>query len=363
MKFETLTEANYEAWDGFCDQSDEAWLWHTSHWLEYQRAYRPDLRSRDLSFTAIDHNGEHLAICPLFVEETATGVRELSFGGSHLPSPALANGLTAKRREAVLKIIFAHIDELAREHGAARCSFRIAPLAVETPDINFLVKYGYLDASLYSQLIDTSRPLEELRKELRKGHASDVKRGLASLELTVFDQNTTTAEIFKSYQALHTLAAGRSTRPQRTFDLMHQMIQQGRGVLIAASKAGKVIGYSLVLIYKNRGYYASAANDPAPEYDSLPIAHAIQWTTIEWFNAHGHLSYEIGWQHFGNQLHDIPSAKELNLSRFKRGFGGRAVPLFIGEKYFDGAYCEQVLSARVKNYVATLTCAPATAQD
>lgn len=211
------------------------------------------------------------------------------------------------------------------------------------------MKYGYLDASLNSQVIDTGGSLEGLRKGLRKGHASDVKRAKELFETCVFDKDSLTDPVFAQYQELHRKASGRVTRPQATFDAMKAMIRAGDAILVAARQAEAFIGFSLVTTYRGRAYYASAANDP--DAGNLPINHGIQWKTLEWLNERGYSSYEIGWQEFGPQLHSFPSEKEIALGHFKRGFGGRTVPIFVGEKYYDPAFCAKTLTARAQKFL------------
>ena len=45
--------------------------------------------------------------------------------------------------------------------------------------------------------------------------------------------------------------------------------------------------------------------------------------------------YELGLQQFGELPYDAPSAKDLGLARFKRGFGGILRPLVTREKTFS----------------------------
>ena len=64
--------------------------------------------------------------------------------------------------------------------------------------------------------------------------------------------------------------------------------------------------------------------------------------------------YEIGWQEYSNTLAHFPSKKEVDIGRFKRGFGGFVVPLFIGEKFFDKDYFLKINKERIKKYVDEL---------
>jgi len=55
------------------------------------------------------------------------------------------------------------------------------------------------------------------------------------------------------------------------------------------------------------------------------------------------LNIEIGHQQLGPQIFDSPSEKEINLSFFKRGFGGNIKTLYRGIKYYDHNYMKKEL--------------------
>src|SRR5262249_24554416 len=58
-----LEPSGYADWDRFCRESDDAWFWHTSEWLQYTLDYRPELKPQSQSF-ALKSEGEIVAVCP-----------------------------------------------------------------------------------------------------------------------------------------------------------------------------------------------------------------------------------------------------------------------------------------------------------
>jgi len=60
--------------------------------------------------------------------------------------------------------------------------------------------------------------------------------------------------------------------------------------------------------------------------------------------------YEIGLQQYGILPHDFPDTKQLNISHFKKGFGGFTVPLFMGEKYYDKEYFLKTYQERIYKF-------------
>ncbi len=349
-----------KAWDEFCLHSDEAWFWHTTKWLDYTLDYRPELEPVSHSFF-VQASGRIAAICPLLLEtsrEPEGEVRQFSYGGDAVPAPAFANGLSRNTRKAVSKALFRNIDELAVKNRVHRVSFRFSPPApffwrFTHPCANPLLSEGFSDISLLTQVVDLSKPEEQLMRELRNDHCRNIRRAERIMSVSVFDSSSITAEQFERYRLLHAKAAGRITRPVSTFEMMHRWIQDGLAVLSGATLEGRDVGFTLTSIYKDGAYYSSGCNDP--EFNDLPIGHLLQWRTMQWLQAHAIRHFEIGAQFYGPQAHAVVSDKERNISYFKRGFGGLTVPYWRAEKFYDESYCRRVLRKRADIYARAMS--------
>lgn len=305
-----------------------------------------------------------MSTIPLTLEEREHGqqkVFEFSFGGSHCWAPALAKDMQMEKRAKVLKVVFQHIDELAHKHDVVRVAFKLSPLSASfgangLSFISDLLRFGYADVSLATQIVDLSLSEKQLLGAMSKGHRADIMRGRKSLTVHVFDRNRIEAETFEKYRLMHHKAAGRITRPRITFKMMYDWIAQGNAVLLGAETGGEFVGFLYALLYKEGAYYASGANDP--DRTREPIGHALQWQAIQWLKDHGYRYYEIGMQQFGVQPYDFPSEKDLNIARFKRGFGGLTLPLLIKEKYYSSEFYQRVNAERVERYSETLCRSP-----
>lgn len=356
MDIETLTDAKRNEWNSFCDQSDDAWFWHTTEWFDFVLNLNPLLESKQLSFFVRDNKGI-LAIVPLIMEKKKTRSKErkeFSFGGGPIPSLCLKQELNTREREKVRTFVFKEIDSLALQHNVDRASFKIDPLASSLknsiyPEDNYLTQYGYIDTSIASRIIDLTIPVDALWDDLRRNH----KRGIQktdTFEITVYDKNNIHQAVFDDYKELHRLAAGRITRPEFTFNKMYQWILDGTAILVA-SKDGmhnKNIGFEYYGMYKNSVYGFSAANDKA--YSQLPVRNRIEWEAMLWLKRHGYHLYEIGQQYYLSQLHHKPDQKLMNISHYKRGFGGFNVQMFLGEKYYSRDYFQEVMEDRIESY-------------
>jgi hypothetical protein len=350
-----LDDQHREAWDDFCLRNSEAWFWHTTHWLDYTLEYRPEYAPSSCSFVVFV--GEKIAaICPLVLEESHEAeeeIRQFSYGGDPVPAPAFADGLPEDTRRDVSRAVFRHIDELAKANRVQRISFRVSPPASSfwrctRPHPNPLLREGCSDVSLLTRVIDLSLPEDQLLRDMRKGHRADIKRAEKLITGSVLNSSNITVDAFERYRLLHRKAAGRTTRPLKTFELMYSWIQKGFAVLSCATLEGKDIGFALISVYKDGAYYSSGCVDP--EFNHLPVGHLLQWRAMQWLKAQNIRHYEIGIQFCFSQPHSIVSEKEWNISFFKRGFGGFTVPAWRAEKFYDEAYCRQVLEQRAAQY-------------
>ena len=150
--------------------------------------------------------------------------------------------------------------------------------------------------------------------------------------------------LFEAYRELHAKTAGRVTRSKGTFDIQFDMIKRGEATLIVGRYGGRIAQMNFYQHLNGWVYYSSGADDPELADCRVPVQHAIMWQAVEYFKKCGYRWFELGWQSFGPQIFEVPSDKELTISFFKRGFGGRIVPLFRGIKYYDKEYMQRDLA-------------------
>jgi hypothetical protein len=325
-------------WDIIVKESEKSFFWHTSKWLEYTLSYIPDSISR--SFYVEDDKGCIIAVCPLI----QSGNEFVMYW-----SPVIKDRTdNMESYENIYKRIFEHIDMLAKQYDIVRSSMMIYPLS--QPNFNYLTKYGYLDISLATQVIDLHDT--DILGGMRRGHQSDIKKGMQSLTTEVIDMYSNNVILtFAEYHELHTIDAGRETRNQTTWDMQLQWLRTGDAILIGTKHNNKFVGFSYIFLHNKKAYYGSACSQPGIH---LPIGHVLTWKTIQYLREQNFDYYEIGWQQFGNQIYDIPTSKEISISHFKRGFGGITLPLYRGEKYYDKCFLEKIQNERVVKYAKIL---------
>jgi hypothetical protein len=261
-----------------------------------------------------------------------------SAAGDGCLNPALLAGLTQRQRLDALRAMFDHIDALAVAASVISATVRVSPLAADfnvyLPDfLAATTRAGYVDRSLCSQVIDLCQASELILSGMTKGHRSDVRKGRTRMDVDVLDRSSMTHGDFAAYQEMHAKAAGRVTRPRKTFDLMEKWVAEGESALVRACLDGVDAGFAFILVDRGAAYYASAANNP--DVHNEPVGHVIQAAAIDWLKRRGIDRYELGQQVFGPLPYLEPSLKELAIARFKRGFGGALAPLVIRHKTYS----------------------------
>ena len=170
MEILPLTKDEYQQWNEFCLTSSDAWFWHSAYWLEYTLDYIAG--SSSLSFMVME-NKQTLAICPLILKDNEFDL---------FWAPTFAD-MSDKKKERVIDFTFEQIDRLALENKVKRASFMIYPLSF--PKYNYLMKQGYIDISLNTQVIDLRQDLKAIHSAMRKGHDYDIDRKLKRLCVVV----------------------------------------------------------------------------------------------------------------------------------------------------------------------------------
>lgn len=353
MKINSLTAGQYKNWDGFCFKNEGGWFWHTTDWLEYILNIKPERQAKSFSFF-VSEKEEIKAIVPLVSEINkfkGNGVQEFSYQQGPVPAPVFNSKLAKAEKKSTAEFVFKEIDRIARLNKIFRSRFWVSPLSQgfskAPPSSSYLTQFGYEDISLETLLIDLKRSEEELWRDLRRNHRRNILKG-GKFKIIFYARENINAEIFNDYKEMHHKAAGRKTRSDKTFEMMFDWLKRDLGFLTAVEFEGKNIGFEYYIVYKNNVYGASAANDP--DFAHLAIRHCLEWKAILWMKQRGFNFYEIGLQQYGPLPYDFPSRKQINISHFKKGFGGFEVPLFIGEKYYNKEYREKTAQWRKKQF-------------
>jgi len=341
-------EFGTEAWDAFVGGADGAWFYHRHEWIEYQLARRRDLGGRSLAF-AVLRDGRPVAAVPVGIEEDGRDGGSVRIGVEGEPcwSPAISTALTDGERDDVLRFVMDETDRLAAVHRAVSSRWRVSAIARGYEEYlpSFLAattRSGYTDVSLCTRVVDLRGGEEAVRRGMSKGHRAAVTRARRQFTTEV---ESGSSPSFDAYVTLHRAIAGARARPVETYELMRQWLQEGRGALVVACEEGIPIGFVYLMIDGAASYYASTAVHDDHRGD--PVGHLMLADAMAWLGRMGVVRFEVGLQQFPGVPFDRPDAKELGITRFKQGFGGRLLPWVVREKYYDPTAWRQVTEHRL----------------
>jgi hypothetical protein len=334
--------------------SSTSWFQHTDQWRKYTLNMRKS-GSIDLSF-GVFQNNKLVAFSPLIKEYIYDSQEKNEFSMAGFPSvyPVFLDTLSKNNKDKVEKLIFKEIFEIAKDEDISYINFYISSLSDVVLDkkmiVNPLCKFGFHDTTISTNLLKLDKEEDLLFRNFRKGTKSDIKTAVKEGYVTnIFDKKNITREMFEIYKSLHFEAAGRKTRPDNTWDIMFEWIQNGLSILAITTKEGEYVSAQFVNTYDRKAYYQSGATQSKHEKER-GVGHLAQWEIIKYLKFNDFTYYELGWNWYPNISQEVVDGKMLGISRFKAGFGADIHPLFRGEWFSDEEYMKEIYSERLEKY-------------
>lgn len=183
------------------------------------------------------------------------------------------------------------------------------------------IKYKFDNSNTKSTIeIDLGKSIEDIFNNFRKGHKSDIKRGV-KLGLTV-EKATVRTELDSFYQIYLKMCKARNISEGElisgsSFDFYNYLTENNRGdILVVKDKDGLIIG-GAILVYQGISvrYFRGAAD---PDKRDLPISHIVLYEAIRKAKTENFRYFDFwGYNHFADQSDPV-----YNINHFKKGFGG-----------------------------------------
>lgn len=350
MEIELLTTENEKEWNEFCLKSNSAWFRHTTYWQKYVMDCREDTDSKNYSFL-IRHNKKIVAIVPL-ISQYVYGNKELSeFANYDTPVPLMAikNDDEEISRDKVFELAQNHIDELAKQNKINQGHFFVDPLINKDVNKNFdefnLLKNDYFPELKTTTILDMTLGEDAVLRQMRKGHKSDIKSAFRDRvigdkeqwEVKIFDKDNVKSydESVSIMREIHFIDSGRRTRTELSWKDMYEWILAGFGflVLLKDNTTKKDVAAGFFINYKNKVYYASYATIDSHLLNGK-IGYIIQWSAMKYMLSHSITDYETGWNYYLANFDKKPDEKIMQISSFKRGFGGKEYLLLSFRKQY-----------------------------
>jgi RimJ/RimL family protein N-acetyltransferase/ABC-type transporter Mla MlaB component len=198
--------------------------------------------------------------------------------------------------------------------------------------ISFLTRWALdRDATLetdFNQVVDLTRDEALLWQDLTKTCQWAVNWGRKNLRLGILEAETA-AGAFRELRRLHVAAASGSMPSDATWAAQEQMITEGEAFVVTGSLDDKVV--SAAFFQRSMSYCSYGVSASDRSLVDKPTGHALLWTAMRHAKKLGDACFSLGSQVWSNagEMSRAVSPKEINVSRFKRGFGGRALPQLI----------------------------------
>ena len=292
-------------------------LWGPEN-LKYYRSYFAFARSVDRSF-AVSEQGRALLAVRLSCCVDNQGVKSLSFEG--LPAPCLeGEDCDSVWRRSAVRLAKKHLDGIFESDAIQVATHRDFLLGGR---ISFLTHYlldlGGRATPEFVRLIDLSPPAEELHSQLTKSYRNQVRWGERNLAIEVIGPGAVAQGLIDTFAELHAEAAGGVTRSRESWRAQQSMVEAGEAFIITGHLQGELVTAALFTFSDAQCLYGVSAS--RRDLFHMPLSHALLWRAILHARELGCRSFEMGEVVYPG--HNEVSAKEIGISRFKRGFGGR----------------------------------------
>ena len=284
----------------------------------YSAEYENTACFTDLSF-GIKFKEELLAVFTLFLKRDIDG-KEFLDGCGRPALFTIKSNLGDKEIKTIKSFVRDRLNEIFAEYSNVGIRY------YETMDENggisipslFLLENGAAIKHELSSEIDLKHPIVKLSSDIRKSYKSLINWGSKNLQLRVLDATTIQKDDMDKFRELHIQVAGKETRSRKTWDLMYDMIIANEAFMIDGFWEGQYVTASFFIYNKNYCYYGVSAS--VRELFDKPLLHAPMWKAMEYSKNKGILYFETGLQVFSG--FGGVSKKEVDISTFKRGFGG-----------------------------------------
>lgn len=177
----------------------------------------------------------------------------------------------------------------------------------------FLLRHGYKATPYYTQIIDLTKTEEELHADLRKSYRSLINWGINEDNAHITYMGNSYGGNYRrweEFKQLHKKVSKRQTRPDKTWKIQICQMEVGEAFSCLMWIEKQLVAGTLFLTSSQSCYYGVSKS--LPDVNS----HALVWSAILEAKEIGCKQFEMGEQVFNGDK------KLVNISKFKRGFGG-----------------------------------------
>jgi len=342
--FEKMHE---EDWNNFCEKEKDAWFWHTADRIQHVIAVAGK-HVNNQSF-AILSNSTIVAIVPLIISAESDDRSVINYSGWGTPFPVIAKSVSDSSKKQIKSIIFNNIDNISNTYKVDKVLLSKFYQLTNSSDhycyYNELVELEYINATIYTSVIDLRLDEKTIFSMLRKNHKRDVKKYSDIIECLFLDKDEISLEDVELFKKFYFKVAGKNTHPDKVFDIFYKMIGEGNAMLVRASINDVNVGYVFLVTYKRQVYYLMGAQ----VNNDYPVVKVILYKSMVYLRQLQFCSFEVGRMEFESSPFLSTDAKRKEISSFKKGFGGDIYPIHQGVKYYN----ENTLNSDFRSFALT----------
>ena len=352
-----------KSWDHNLTNFPHSNFLHSYKWMKYISEFDNVVSNK--SFFLTNSEGEVVAFCPLIVYRLSYESNEyLSIGSNsqYTIGFPLVQSKTSSMRKKIFKYIFNYYFSFALENGIKVMETVSHPLTKTfcNRETNYMdkffepIKYKNFDRVTNTSVVDLSNSVEFLERNLGKYHRRHIRRtekkGIVFEAIDCNTEENIVEKSFKNFQEAHFISAGKSTRPQQTWDTMKEMLVKDKAVLFVAKIKNIVVSYLLCGKFRNMSWGWSQVNVEEYEKEYSP-RHFLEWKSILYLKELGYQFYEIGDIVYYPSPFYIPSKKELSISMFKERYGASLLPKVYWTLFFDNDLCLDMSKQKTSKFI------------
>jgi len=279
---------------------------------EFGRRYYPAVfgeARRDESFAVMEQSE------PLLLVLCTVGQGQLDYFGFPIKL-FVSSGLAREKAVASISAAFAQFDDLMAQNETR------GTVILDEESHGTLSVVGkeclnrkFSAALRLSAVCDLAEGERGIKRAVRKSYQSLINWGRRNLTMVFVNVGNADQRAFVQYQDFHHRIAGRSTRPQQSWDVMFESIASGIGELsLGFLSDGSLVSGTMIFDGASTAYYMSGVYD-RDRFD-LPLAHWPIWLAMTRSAERGMRIFDVG----DVPLEGAASKKECAIGYFKRGF-------------------------------------------
>lgn len=322
MNFINLTPELEKQWDEIAKDSDDAWLFHLYDWLKLS----DEIWQLEQKSFLVEYEGELVGIFPLQLNKNKNALKSTEMGDA---GAAVKNSIQGNLRKKILKAMYAHVEEIAKDLKIPRIEVYLPALSQNALKnrwgVNPLAPYFYKDISTHTFIIDLSQAENEFHSKLSDSTRSEIKKAKdAGYKITTI----TSLDEIDQYYELHLQTCERNNinpHPKEYFTGVFNSLCKNSYAVIwkACTSDGEPAAFEITAIFNNTAFYWSGCSQS--EHLAKGVNYLLQSNAISWAKSKGCLWYDVGEAFF-----DTSDDKLKGLTLFKSKFQGEL------HRYFKG---------------------------